>query len=73
MLKFALKCVKNERTAIMFPKSKVNRSTRNKEQYQVPYARTIRQSAIPTMARLVNGCEKVHWSRNNKLIHALLI
>ena len=62
MLKFALKCVKNERTATMFPKSRANRTTRNKEQYEVPYARTerYRQSAIPTMARLLNECEKNH-------------
>ena len=62
MLKFALKCVKNERTATMCPKSRANRTTRNKEQYEVPYARTerYRQSAIPTIARLLYECGKIH-------------
>ena len=51
MLNFALKCVKNTRTAYMFPRNEV-RSTRHTEEFSVPFARTERykQSAIPYMA-----------------------
>ena len=56
MLKFALKCLKSEKTSKMFP---VNppRITRAKERYKVPFANTerLKNSAIPTMARLLNN------------------
>ena len=59
VLKFALKCVKHERTAVMFPKNKVVKTTRHSEEYKVPYAKTERykNSAIPSMARLLNENE----------------
>ena len=55
MLNFALKCLKNERTANLFPRNEV-KLTRHTEEFKVPFARTERykKSAIPTMARLLN-------------------
>ena len=64
MLNFALKCVKNTRTACMFPKNEV-RSTRHTEEFSVPFARTERykKSAIPAMARLLNENVKTNQQR----------
>ena len=56
-LQFAKKCVKSEATKDMFPTNQHSRKTRNQEKYHVPFARTDRlgNSAIPYMARLLNG------------------
>ena len=56
-LTFAKKCLKNEKTANMFP---VNPSysdlTRNSEKYKVNFAHTdrLKYSAIPALQRLLN-------------------
>ena len=56
LLRFALKCSKNPKTANMFPPARNIEKTRSHEKYQVPMARKERyfKSAIPTMARLLN-------------------
>ena len=55
-LRFAKKCVSKEATQDMFPLKLANRTTRQTDIYEVPFARTSRlaRSAIPTMARLLN-------------------
>ena len=55
MLKFAKKCIENERTANMFPTNKLIQR-RHTEKYHVPFARTerYRKSAIPAMTRMLN-------------------
>ena len=55
MQNFATKCTQNEKTAHMFPLNE-NKSTRVSEKFKVPFAYTKRlaNSAIPTMARLLN-------------------
>ena len=57
-LRFAVRCSENEKTEQMFPlrKTKTNTNTRNPEKFHIPQARTSRlaNSAIPTMARLLN-------------------
>ena len=59
MLKFAKKCLENERTCNMFPTYK-SVHTRHTEKYRVPFARTERykKSAIPIMARMLNLMNK---------------
>ena len=56
LLRFAIKCTKNPKTADMFPLAKNVEKTRNQEKFKVPMARKERflKSAIPTMARLLN-------------------
>ena len=56
MYNFAIKCTRNENTVHMFPLNK-NKSTRVSEKYKVPFAYTSRlaNSAIPSMARLLNS------------------
>ena len=56
LLRFALKCTKNDRTHDILPLNVTNNKTRPKEKYQVPFARTerFRKSTIPAMARLLN-------------------
>ena len=46
----------SERTANIFPRNEV-KSTRHTEQFKVPFAR-IKNSAIPTMTRILNKNEK---------------
>ena len=54
--KFALQCVKNEKTRSMFPLNPSTVDTRNHEKYFVQPATTnrLRDSAIPYMQRLLN-------------------
>ena len=54
-LKFAQKCIKNPKTADMFPLNET-RSTRTKEKYKVIHAYTerLKNSALPQMARQLN-------------------
>ena len=57
-LKFAKKCIENDRMKEMFPKRKKNHcmDTRNEEEYVVKFAHTERlnKSAIPYMQNLLN-------------------
>ena len=54
--KFAVKCVKNEKTIDMIPLKTVTGKGMRTETYTVPMARKQRlyKSAIPTMARMLN-------------------
>ena len=54
--RFALQCVKNEKTSNMFPMNPSTVDTRNPEKFIVQAARTDRlaDSAIPYMQRLLN-------------------
>ena len=54
--KFAIRCTNNMHTEHMFPLNKKHGRTRQEELYGVPFAYTERfkQSAIPSMARLLN-------------------
>ena len=54
--RFAIKCVKNEKTKNMFPLNPNTVNTRHSEKYMVTKARTSRlaNSAIPSMQRLLN-------------------
>ena len=56
LLKFAIKCAKNERTKDILPMNAPNGRTRHQETFTVPFARKerFRKSTIPTMARLLN-------------------
>ena len=60
-LKFAIKCVKNDKTTHMFPKNGHPVDTRHHETFHVTKARTSRlaKSAIPYMQRLLND----HYKR----------
>ena len=64
--KFALNCIKNEKTCHMFPKHTLRNvvNTRNPEKYYVQPARTdrLRYSAIPFMQRLLNS----QWLLNSQ-------
>ena len=57
LYKFAVKCVTNPKTEDMIPLRNVQNKGRNKEKYSVSIARKQRlyQSAIPTMARMLNS------------------
>ena len=57
-LKFAQKCIKNEKTQHMFPLNET-KTTRLKEKYKVIHAYTerLKNSAIPQMARQLNKYE----------------
>ena len=59
-LNFARKCLKNEKTANIFPLNELNVNTRNPEKYHVTPARTDRlaKSSIPYMQRLLNANRK---------------
>ena len=52
-LRFANKCLKNEKSKALFP---INKNERNKEKYEVQFARTSRlmNSSIPQLQRLLN-------------------
>ena len=52
-LRFAKKCVKHDKTKPLFP---LNQNERNKEKFQVQFARTSRlmKSSIPQLQRLLN-------------------
>ena len=56
-LRFALKCAENPKTAHMFPLNNKAKVTRNQEKFLVPFAyhNRLRDSAIPQMARQLNG------------------
>ena len=60
LLRFASKCVQNEKTQDIIPLSKHNRWSRHQEKYHVPLARKNRfyNSAVPTMARMLNQQHK---------------
>ena len=60
-LKFAIKCVKNQSTAWMFPKKVQQVDTRYPEKFVVTNAKTDRlaKSAIPYMQKLLN----THWKK----------
>ena len=64
-LRFALKCVKTESTADMFPLNKSVVNTRHREKYFVHQAKTkrLRKSAIPYMQQLLNKFDKEHSRR----------
>ena len=57
-LKFALKCINNDKTKHMFPlnASKVSQNIRHSEKFEVPFAyhERLKNSAIPKMARQLN-------------------
>ena len=55
-LNFALKCTQNDKTVDMFPLAERTICTRNKEIYDVTFARTdlLKNSAIPHMQRQLN-------------------
>ena len=57
-LKFAVKCIKSEKTQNMFPKREKEHAmkARNEEKYHVQHAKTsrLKNSAIPYMQRLLN-------------------
>ena len=57
-LKFAQKCIKNPKTADMFPLNET-RSTRTKEKYKVIHAHIdkLKKSSLPQMARQLNKLE----------------
>ena len=54
---FAKKCTKNSKTQHMFPKNENVRQTRYPEKFKVPFAyhSRLKNSAIPRMARQLNG------------------
>ena len=56
-LRFAKKCLKNEKSKALFP---INKNERNKEKYEVQFARTSRlmNSSIPQLQRLLNKVAK---------------
>ena len=58
-LKFAKKCLQNERTENMFPlnKNTHNMKTRMTDKFKVKFAHTerLKQSSIPYMQRLLNN------------------
>ena len=56
-LKFANKCVKNEKTRDIFPTNEKARNTRVTEKFYVTKAKTERlaKSAVPFMQRLLNS------------------
>ena len=57
-LKFAKGCLKNKKTAGMFPLNpNYDPKLRNSEQYDVKFAHTnrLRDSAIPALQRMLNG------------------
>ena len=64
LLRFALKCCKNQKTQNMFPLANQSERTRKHEHYDVPMARKNRffKSSIPTMARMLNQHKN---SKNN--------
>ena len=55
-LKFSKKCIKNSKTADIFPLNNPERRTRLTEKFEVTYANTERlaRSAVPFMQRLLN-------------------
>ena len=57
LLRFAIKCTKNEKTQDIIPQAQISGKTRYEEQFLVPMARKNRyyKSAIPTMARMLNN------------------
>ena len=57
LLNFAIKCSKNVNTKNMLPLAPSKPWARKQDKYQVPFARKERffRSAIPTMARMLNG------------------
>ena len=56
-LKFAKKCIKNPKTADIFPLNNPQRRTRLTEKFKVTHANTVRlaRSAVPFMQRLLNS------------------
>ena len=56
-LKFAKKCIKNPKTADIFPLNNPQRRTRLTEKFEVTHANTVRlaRSAVPFMQRLLNS------------------
>ena len=56
-LRFAKKCIKNPKTADIFPLNNPQRRTRITEKFEVTYANTLRlaRSAVPFMQRLLNN------------------
>ena len=54
--RFAKRCTENPKAKHMFPKNEWTKSTRNPEQYKVPFAyhSRLKNSAIPKMSRLLN-------------------
>ena len=56
-LRFAKKCIKNPKTADIFPLNNPQRRTRLTEKFEVTYANTERlaRSAVPFMQRLLNS------------------
>ena len=63
--RFALKCIKNEKTRDMFPLNPKNVNTRHSEKYLVTKAKTSRlaNSAIPSMQRQLNKLsENRNWA-----------
>ena len=56
LLRFAIKCSKNDKTSDMLPLVTIHKKTRKPEKFEVPLARKERlyKSAIPTMTRILN-------------------
>ena len=71
-LKFAVKCIKSEKTQNMFPKREKEHAmkARNEEKYHVQHAKTsrLKNSAIPYMQRLLN--ENI---KQRKILKVILI
>ena len=61
LLRFAIKCSKNEKTQNMLPFAKNSARTRSNDKFEVPMARKNRffKSSIPTMARMMNQYESL--------------
>ena len=68
-LKFARKCLKNERTKQMFPLriTKHCMKMREEEKYFVQHAKNerLKKSAIPYMQRLLNNQKEEEWKRRS--------
>ena len=56
LLRFAIKCTKNDKTKDILPLATYSNAARRHERYKVPFASKQRyfDSAIPTMARMLN-------------------